>query len=277
MPKEIERTENSLCFDNLDVFSESVEIVRKLILQSETLFLDGQFPSRGNRVAEHFVIRNDKSSFLGGRVYPAEAVAVLYLQTECAALFQWADNTFGLNEAENKELYDKVCQRLKLDQRSEPLWLGAVEEGISDFGNFLCFAAAIRKLILNDKTSLSSFPGSKLSFFNIIGSVQKLLDVLKEPIIKDEMILGKNVAEAIVAIVVQVQANKALIKYQDCGGKQGIESTIDLMARSAKHGAELARSLYLEVFKMAKGIFPIKTNLSRQSLQQFLLLGGEHE
>lgn len=274
MPKGIERIENSLCFDNLDVFSGSVDTVRKFLSQRETLYLDCQFPSRRNRVAEHFVIRNDKSSFLGGRVYPAEAVAALYLQTECAALFQWTDNTFGLNETENKELYDKVCQRLKLDQRSEPLWLGAVEEGISDFGNFLCFAAATRKLILNDKTSLSGFPAGELSFFKIIASVQKLLDVLKEPIIKDEMVLGKNVSEAIATIVVQVQANKALNKYQDCGGKQGIESTVDLMARSSKHGAELARSLYLEVFKMAKEMFPIKTNFSRQSLRQSFLLEG---
>lgn len=180
-------------------------------------------------------------SDLGGRLTPAEAAAMKMLLTESTALAQ----SYVLSDWETSS---KILQVLQLPKNG---WQGDAIEALGDFGMRLGMAAGVRDRVLSGKGR----PDTKThSSFN----QRPWWDEFVDPIRLDQLILGRNTADAIVKSVSHM--SEKMISNNPEGART--QEEIQARIASRKHGVILASDLYLEALGRASAL-GLSTKLER--------------
>lgn len=227
---------NALAFKGRSaaLYADAVRQVKSFA--SERIYPPNHLPSVRYPRPEQSIQRSPTSEF-DGEITTAEAVATLVLLGESAGL------------ASAYAISDKVSSQVKeVLKIPEGIWQYDVINAFSDFGSYLALAAGVRERILNGE--------ERPREIKTIGDrVHETWRKEFEGAIKqDKMILGEHTADAVVRYI-DLSADRDIR-----GNKQGAKTEADIQARIAgrKHGARLARDLYLEVFERASQELPFR-------------------
>lgn len=225
--------EHSLAFkgQSAQLFNDVIRQVRCLTQDQGSIYPPTQFPNPPNRVPES-TLRRVPESDLNGYLFPAEAVAVTVLLTECSALAQAWGRSF--------ETSNKLHAVLQLPP--EGLDNDAIA-GIAEFGDTLAAASAVREWLANgDGEPTGTTINDKFK--------RGLWRRYSGAIGQDNLGLGSTTSEAIVRTIAEFARRdiphnpEGARTPEDVGAK--IESRI--------HGARLAQELYLEALALASTV-----------------------
>lgn len=215
--------------DSSRVFSEAIAEIKMLALHSNSLFPPNYFPSVRESRPETSIRITPDSYFFDGKLSQAEAATIIVLLNEASALCQ----SFAVDWKTSNKLHEALGLK-------EGDWQSDAIEGFSEFGDMLGWAAGIRERILRE---------GKEPQLKTIGdhAIKGWWDKFAEPVRQDGMILGENTAEAIVEAVGEFAERDIPRNPEGAKNQEEIRARI----RSKKHGARLAKDLYLETLSFA--------------------------
>lgn len=215
------------------VLNDAVEEVKRLSARGDLYPPD--FPTvRYSRPKSS--VQLSSSSMLRGKISPAEAAAMKFLQDESSALAQ--------SFARDWETTRKLQEALQLPKKG---WQSDTIDGIGEFGTFLGIAAGVREQISSGEGKPKGKTiGDKLK--------RSWFDKFAEPIQQDQMVLGKNTAKAV------QEAISEFTERDIPNVPEGARTEEEIQARiaSKKYGAQKAANLYLETLGLASRILPLK-------------------
>lgn len=165
-----------------------------------------------------------------GQITPSEAVAALLLHTECSALTQLGRTGERIDE--------KVFKLVGLPVGGTDLM--ETIDGMSRFGNLLGKAAWVRDQIRVGESKPTG---------NILGDGMKRRnwEDYEKSLEQDKMVIGKKTTQAIVKSVDEEAKNKKQFDRQ----LQKDNQKEAPRQNSKTHGAQMARSLFLEASQLA--------------------------
>lgn len=228
LAKEKPFLENALAFrDNgEEVFKDACVQVKRLS-ESGPIYPPKSYPTTGRR-EPRATIGLQKNSW-AGQLTQVEAVAVSILHTEVTALAQ----AFGISF----EISVKLSEAMHLTPND---WSGDVIAGLGDFGDFLGMAAGVREYVLagGERPDGKTMVNKAAAYW---------WDAFHDHILVDNFVLGETVCSRTVTLVEEMASRNIPCNKGEAGGNSEAKQRI----KSAVHGAELGKKLYLEVYGKA--------------------------
>ncbi len=166
----------------------SVELFNKFVLDVESLDPNTIYPPESFPTTRHpetrTSLRRYSDSFAHGRLLPAEAVAILMLLNETAALTAaYKSTTYG---------YEHISKMLGI--RDTDFRLDEVIDGFSRFGSTIVMATGVREDVKNDKRIHIA-----TNWYQ--AEAQDLEKLFEKPLRNDNYLLGPNTAEKVITII----------------------------------------------------------------------------